>query len=74
MHGKLLNGTLALEDQKMQDRINCLIDFAAVNPYAIEIRYHHKCWLKYVRSYQKMSEDDKLPYTYDVMLLHHMLT
>jgi len=60
--------TVALEDQKMRDRINCLIDFAADNPYAIEIRYHHKCWLKYVRSYQKMSEDDKLPYMHDVTL------
>ena len=45
--------TVALEDQKMRDRINCLID-------ALEIRYYHKCWLKYVRKFQKMSEDDKL--------------
>ena len=52
---------VALKDQKMQDRINCVIDYAAGDPYAIEIRYHNKCWLKYVRSYEKMSEDDKLP-------------
>ena len=53
--------TVALEDHKMRDRINCLIDSAADQPYALEIRYHHKCWLKYVRKFQKMSEDDKLP-------------
>ncbi len=53
--------TVAIEDQKMRDRINCLIDSAADQPYALEIRYHHKCWLKYVRKFQKMSEDDKLP-------------
>ena len=52
---------VALEDQKMRDRINCLIDSAADQPYALEIRYHHKCWLQYVRKFQKMSEDDKLP-------------
>ena len=52
---------MTLEDQKMRDRINCLIDSAADQPYALEIRYHHKCWLKYVRKFQKMSEDDKLP-------------
>ena len=41
--------------------MNCLIDSAVDQPYALEIRYHHKCWLKYVRKFQKMSEDDKLP-------------
>jgi len=45
-----------------------LIDFAADNPYTLEIRYHHKCWLKYVRNYQRMSEDDKLPYLHNVTL------
>ena len=53
--------TVALEDQAMRDRINCLIDFAGNEPYALKINYHRKCWLKYVRSYQKLSEDDKLP-------------
>ncbi len=52
----------------MQDRINCLIDSAADQPYALEIRYHHKCWLKYVHKYQKMSEDDKLPHMQNVTL------
>ena len=52
--------TVVLEDQKMCDRINCLVDSAADKPYALEIRYHHKCWLKYVWKFQKMSEDDKL--------------
>ena len=53
--------SVALEDQKMRDRINCLIDSAADQPYALKIRYHHKCCLKYVRKFQRMSEDDKLP-------------
>ena len=60
--------TLVLEDQSMRERINCLIDYAAVDPYAIEIRYHNACWLNYVRSYQKMSEDDKLPRLHNVNL------
>uniref|UniRef100_UPI00358FA70A uncharacterized protein n=1 Tax=Myxine glutinosa TaxID=7769 RepID=UPI00358FA70A len=60
--------TVVLEDQSMRDRINCVIDYAADDPYAIEIRYHNKCWLKYVRSYQKMSEDDKLPRMHNVNL------
>jgi len=55
------NHTVALENQKMRDKINYLIDSAADQPYALEIRYHHKCWLKYVRKFQKMGEDDKLP-------------
>ena len=38
--------TLILDDQDMRDRINCLIDFAADDPFAIEIRYHKACWLK----------------------------
>ena len=60
--------TVALEDQVMRDRINCLIDSAADQPYALEIRYHHKCWLKYVHKYQKMSEDDKLLHMQNVTL------
>ena len=60
--------TVALQDQQMRDRINCQIDSAAEQPYALEMRYHLKCWLKYVRSYQKMSEDDKLPRMHDVTL------
>lgn len=60
--------TVALEDQRMRDRINCLIDSEADQPYVLEIRYHLKCWLKYVRKYQKMSEDDKLPHMHNVTL------
>ncbi len=60
--------TVTLQDQAMRDRINCLIESAADDPYALEIRYHHKCWLKYVRRYQKMSEDDKLPQMHNVTL------
>jgi hypothetical protein len=52
----------------MRDRINCLIESAGDDPFALEIRYHLKCWLKYVRSYQKMSEDDKLPRMQNVTL------
>ena len=37
--------TVALNDQVMRDRINCLIESAGDQPYALEIRYHHKCWL-----------------------------
>ena len=47
--------TVALEDQTMQDKINFLNDSAADQPYALEIRYHHKFWLKYC------NEDYKLP-------------
>ena len=43
--------SVALEDQTMRDWINCLIEFAADNPCALEIRYHHKYWLNYVRNY-----------------------
>jgi len=60
--------TVVLKDQKMRERINCLIDYAANKPYAIEIRYHNKCWKKHVRRYQKMSEDDKLPRMHNVNL------
>ena len=59
---------MALDDTKMRDRINRVIDYAAEDPYAVEIRYHNKCWLKYVRSYQKMSEDDKLSRMHNVNL------
>ena len=59
---------VALEDQAMRNRINCLIDFAGNVPYALEIRYHRKCWLKCVCCYQKLSEDDKLPYMQTVTL------
>jgi len=63
---------MALEDQVMRDRINCLIDFATDQPYALEVRYHLKCWLKYVRSYQTMSEDDKLPREVQPMFFDHV--
>ena len=52
--------TVALEDQRMRDRINCLLDYAPDQPYVLEIRYHRKCWLKYVRSYKNTCEDGKL--------------
>lgn len=60
--------TVALDDPVMRDRINCLIDSAGDQPYALEIRYHHKCWLKHVRTYQKMTDDDKLPLMNNVSL------
>ena len=53
--------TVALDIQNMRDRINCLIELTSEQPYAVEIRYRLKCWLKYVRNYQKMTEDEKLP-------------
>ena len=52
----------------MRDKIKCLIDAAADQPYALEIRYHPKCWLKHIRGYQKMTEDDKLPHMHNVNL------
>ena len=45
---------MALEDQKVCDTINSLIDSAADQPYALEFWCHYK-------EIQKMSEDDKLP-------------
>ena len=60
--------TVTLDDQEMRECINCLIEFTSEQPYAVEIRYHLKCWLKYVRSYPKMSEDDKLPRLQSVTL------
>ena len=29
-------------------------------PFSTEIRYHHKCWLKYIWQYQKMSVESYL--------------
>ena len=40
--------TVVLQDNAMRDRINCLID-SITDPFSTEIRYHHKCWLKYIR-------------------------
>ena len=66
--------TFDLEDQIMWDRIKCLIDSAADQPYALEIRYQHKCWLKYMQKYQKMNEDDLLPHMHNVTLLEAQTT
>ena len=57
-----------LNDKDMRDRINCLIDFAADDPFAVEIRYHKACWLESVRKYQKMTEVDKTPLMQKVTL------
>ena len=46
--------TIVLQDDKMRARINRLID-SVTDPFSTEIRYHHKCWLKYVGAYQKLS-------------------
>ena len=51
----------------MRDRINCLID-SITDPFSTEIRYHHRCWLRYVGAYQRMSVDEKLPYLHEVTL------
>ena len=59
---------MALDDQVLRGRINCLIESAGDQPYALVIRYHHKCWLKHVRTDQKMSDDDKLPLMNNVNL------
>ena len=57
-----------LDDNEMRDRINCVIDYAADDSFTLEIRYHHKCWLKYVRKHQLMSYDDKVPQMQNVTL------
>ena len=54
-----------LQDDAMRNRINCLID-SITDPFSTEIRYHHKCGLKYVGQYQKMSVEEKLPLMHDV--------
>lgn len=61
------NHTIVLQDDAMRDRINCLID-SITDPFSSEIRYHHKCWLKYIGTYQKMSIEQKLPLLHDVTL------
>lgn len=50
--------TVVLQDDEMRDRINRLID-SVTDPFSTEIRYHHKCWLKYVGSYQKMAVEEQ---------------
>ena len=67
-HGQLSKESPWPVRSEHADKINCLMDSVADQPYALEIRYHLKCWLKYVRSYQKMSEDDKLPSMHNVTL------
>ena len=63
--------TVAMEDHRMRSRINCLIDSAADQPYTLEIRYHPKYWMKYVRCYQNMSEDDKLLRDYESIIFRY---
>lgn len=46
--------TIHLEDERMKDRINCLIEFINDDPYSIKIRYHIQCWLKYVHKHQSV--------------------
>ena len=50
--------TVVLQDDVMRERINRLID-SVTDPFSTEIRYHHKCWLKYVGSYQKMAVEEQ---------------
>ncbi|CAB3976667.1 Hypothetical predicted protein [Paramuricea clavata] len=45
--------TVVLQDDATRDRINRLID-SITDPFSTEIRYHHKCWLKYIGAYQKI--------------------
>ena len=57
--------TVVLQDDAMRNRINCLID-SITDSFSTEIRYHHKCGLKCVGQYQKMSVEEKLPLKHDV--------
>ena len=59
--------TIVLEDDAMRDQINCLIN-SVTDPFSSEIRYHQRCWLKYVGAYQKMSVEQKLPLLHEVTL------
>ena len=52
--------TIVSKDDAMRGRINCLIN-TITDPFAAEIRYHHKCLLKYITPYQKMSSEQKIP-------------
>ena len=47
---RLGSHTVVLQDDAMRDHINCLIDSIS-DPFSTEIRYHHKCWLKYIGQY-----------------------
>jgi len=58
----------------MRNRINYLIGSRDNDQYALKIRYHHKCWLMYVRRYQKIREDDKLPQIHNVTLREALTT
>ena len=53
--------TVLLEDDEMRARLVTLIDFidSGTDPFAVEVRYHHKCWQKYV-SHPVFSEVDHL--------------
>ena len=48
---------VVLEDQILRDSINCLIDFAADQPYALQVRSYHKCWLKYLNIFVVNKKD-----------------
>ena len=65
--GMPLEDTIVLQDPTMRDRINCLTD-SITDPFSTEIRYHHRCWLRYVGAYQRMSDEEKLPYLHEVTL------
>ena len=68
MQGQLSRATRWPSKIRKCETESTVIVYAADEPYAIGTRHHNKCWLKYVRSYQKMSEDDKLPRMHNVNL------
>ena len=60
----------------MRDRINRFID-ATTDVFAIEVRYHHKCWLKYITN--RALTDEKMIHLQNIqvrevqeMFFHHV--
>lgn len=49
-----------LEDEEMKQRLSVFISSVAIDPtkvFAIELRYHQECWLKYVYDYRYEPSD-----------------
>jgi hypothetical protein len=51
--------TMFLDDEVMRDRILAVIQSAFDNPFAIEIRYHTRCWKTYMKPIYSMEEENE---------------
>ena len=56
---KFKRHTIYLTDPLQKERLNRLIESVYDDPYAAEIRYHHKCWMKHVHDILKKHDDEK---------------